>query len=434
MSSKNAKKVEEEEDEGEVLAEFEGGMGEEHEEDEDGELADEVFEEEDEDYDDGEGDDEDTEPSGPDTSSRRYERHGGAVYCGALSPDGALFLSGSGDDTAHLWDARDAGAAARAAGAAPRALKGPHAESVVCCAFSADGAWAATGALDGTLAVWDAKSGELVHAPEGPAGEINFLAWHPRGSALLAGASDGSTWLWAVSRSELRFLQCFQGESSATCGAFSASGNSVLTGHESGQVAGWNPVTGAQPCSFQGFGWLEGPCNALALQPGAGGGADGGAGGASAGVFCAAGMDGTARVGSLASGRVLASFEHDRAASDDESCASVEAAAFSPAQPAWLATGATDGTLKLWDLGAGGHARQAMRCHGGVIKVAWLPGSPHLVCATTTRGVAQLFDARAGGDAQRTFTGHTGMVLDVVPTRDELYTCGNDGVVRVYAI
>ena len=61
MSSKDAKKVEEEEDEGEVLAEFEGGMGEGHEEDEDGELADEVFEEEDGDYYDGEGDDEDAD-------------------------------------------------------------------------------------------------------------------------------------------------------------------------------------------------------------------------------------------------------------------------------------------------------------------------------------------------------------------------------------
>ena len=86
----------------------------------------------------------------------------------------------------------------------------------------------------------------LLHSLEGPGGEISFLQWHPRGNALLAGASDGSAWLWAVERAEARFLQVFTCDSAVTCGSFSLSGKSVLTGCESGAVVSVAP---AESCS-----------------------------------------------------------------------------------------------------------------------------------------------------------------------------------------
>ena len=410
----------------EILADFENetmeSVGGDFDE-EGGELADEAVNVGD--YDDDEAAEMigSSEPSGPDTSTRRYARHTGPVYCGALSKNESLFLSGSGEDTAHLWSAKDCGESFSVV------LKGPHNESVVSCGFSVDGSYCSTAALDGTICVWNAKTGELVHSPEGPGGEISFIQWHPRGSALLAGASDGSAWLWEVEKSQYKFVQVFQGDSACTSGCFTVTGNSVLLGYESGEVACWNPSTGAKPLSFSGHGWLDGPCNALVMQNLV----DSSSSSAAASVFCAGGMDGTARVASLSSGKILTTFEHDKSKSDDDPNASVEAVAFSSVMP-WLATGATDGTVKIWDLDAGAPRGSALQCRGGVIKIDWVTNAPHLLCVSTTQGVAHVFDVRTGGAPLRTFEGHKGMVLDIVPTKDELYTCGDDGLVRVYAL
>ena len=70
-------------------------------------------------------------------------------------------------------------------------------------------------------------------------------------------------------------------------------------------------------------------------------------------------------------------------------------------------------------------------------RLAWLRGSPHLLAAATARGVAAVWDVRAPASAgpARAFTGHVGMVLDVVAEAEgELWTCGDDGVVRLYSM
>jgi hypothetical protein len=69
----------------------------------------------------------------------------GAVTAVAFSPDGARMLTGSGDNTARLWDA--------ATGKLVATLEG-HTDAVRVVAFSPDGARVLTGFLDNTARLW----------------------------------------------------------------------------------------------------------------------------------------------------------------------------------------------------------------------------------------------------------------------------------------
>src|SRR5207249_3336681 len=61
-----------------------------------------------------------------------------------------------------------------------------------CVAFSPDGRRAATGGLEPVVKVWDAQTGQLVHALPGHAGEVTGVAFSPAGSLLATVSADRS--------------------------------------------------------------------------------------------------------------------------------------------------------------------------------------------------------------------------------------------------
>ena len=260
-----------------------------------------------------------TEALGPDTSARAYRGHGDSVYSVDVSADGVWAATGSGDDSAHVW---------RLADCAPLAVLPSGSDTVSCVAFSASGGLLACGSYDSVVRVYAmaamvaaAPGGGAVQPPplhslEGPSGDINFLAWHPKGDVLLAGSADGTAWMWSAPAggAAATCMQVFAGHAGAVAaGLFTRDGRLVVTGGEDGSVRVWAPKTGACTKVFQ---LGEAPVTSLVSSP------------SDAAMVCAATMEGHARIINLTSQRIVLSVDHN----DKEDSASVREAGGARAQ------------------------------------------------------------------------------------------------------
>jgi serine/threonine-protein kinase len=127
----------------------------------------------------------------------------------AFSPDGkrALFC-GSGEDLRlHTFG--------QASAAAPVPLRG-HAKGARCAAFSADGRFAVSGGVDGTVCVWDFTGPPPADGILRPAralswhrGPVRCVVFAPSGDRFLSGGEDGYFCLGEVSRSDrIQHVRC----------------------------------------------------------------------------------------------------------------------------------------------------------------------------------------------------------------------------------
>ena len=78
-----------------------------------------------------------------------------------------------------------------------RILKG-HTEPVVAIAFSMDGKFLASASWDGTVGVWDVRTGKQLHRLRvGRMKEVESVAFSPDGKMLAAGTDDGHIYIWS---------------------------------------------------------------------------------------------------------------------------------------------------------------------------------------------------------------------------------------------
>jgi WD40 repeat protein len=141
-------------------------------------------------------------------------------YEGALSPDGALFASPTPDGkTIRLMDS--------ATGAELRRTEGGSDWPVQVC-FSARGRTLTASCRNGTVRVWDAADGKALHEFKGPSRSIDQVALSRDGKLLaLAGSADSGVHLWDIAAAkELTFPGHRHG---ALAVAFSRDGKTVFT-------------------------------------------------------------------------------------------------------------------------------------------------------------------------------------------------------------
>jgi len=114
------------------------------------------------------------------------------IYSLDFSRDGRIIVSGSGDQTARVWD-METSKCLHVLTVGDEDLKDAGVTSV---AISPDGRLVAAGSLDKMVRVWDTHSGQLLEKLEGHKESVYSVVFSPDGKTLISGSLDKTLKSW----------------------------------------------------------------------------------------------------------------------------------------------------------------------------------------------------------------------------------------------
>jgi WD40 repeat protein len=279
-------------------------------------------------------------------------------------------------------------------------------------AFSHDGRFLLTGALDSTVRLWSIPSGKHVRDFKGHTREVYSVALSPDGKLAISGGADATVRLWEVATG--REIRQFSGHSLyVTSVAFSPDGKRILTGAMDKTVRLFDATTGKELRQIE-IGPSDSIYTHVSFSP------DGR-------YFLATYYD-RLELWSARTFREIREFVRTA-----DSLTSV----FASINGKELVVGSEDNTAQLWDLGTGESVRQFGGPPRSFINdhefaVALIPNTTHVLTGGKD-GILHMWDSRTGTEVAR-FVGHTDSITSIVVSSNgqQILTGGLDRTARLW--
>jgi len=172
--------------------------------------------------------------------SRSLEGHTAPIRSVSFSPDGQYVISGSDDNTVHVWDATTG---------RPHAQLRGHSRPVLSCAISADGQHVVSAGHEGEIKLWP-----LVNYKQAPHGKalighddaVLAAGFSPDGSSIITASNDRTAAVFHSASAELARRLHEGHEFLATRAIYFAHGKRLLTAGGDNTTRVWDAARGTE--------------------------------------------------------------------------------------------------------------------------------------------------------------------------------------------
>ncbi|KEP47450.1 vegetative incompatibility protein HET-E-1 [Rhizoctonia solani 123E] len=158
----------------------------------------------------------------------------------SISPNGRHIIVGYPDGSLAIWDKKTGVCVSKS-----HVLHG-HLGMITCIMYSPDGSIVASSSYDATIRVWDVTNG-LQHSRvlSGHSGPVHSVAFSPNGSLIASGSSDRTVRLWDPNTTHLIYEPYIGHSSRVTCVAFSPDGTKLASGSWDKTIRVWTVDIGS---------------------------------------------------------------------------------------------------------------------------------------------------------------------------------------------